>query len=226
MKHAKILDNALTALRRGSFVLLHDAARRENEIDLVIPARSITPAHIATMRQDAGGALCVVIPNAFAVSLGLRRMHEMLADLPDRHATVRELVEKRTPYGDAPAFCITMNHRSVRTGITDQNRARTIRSLARLFESPPEAWRSTFLSQYRTPGHVPLLIGAPSGVRERQGHTELSLHLAELAGVRPVMVLCEMLDGKTHRALTVPRAQAYARAHRLPLIEAKDVLAR
>jgi len=52
------LEEAISFLRKGEFILLHDANKRENEVDMVVAAEFVTPAHIARMRQDAGGLIC------------------------------------------------------------------------------------------------------------------------------------------------------------------------
>ena len=65
------LDEAISSLRKGEFILVHDANKRENEVDMVVAAEFVTPAHIARMRQDAGGLICLSINHSFAKSLGL-----------------------------------------------------------------------------------------------------------------------------------------------------------
>ncbi|MDE1829491.1 MAG: 3,4-dihydroxy-2-butanone-4-phosphate synthase, partial [Thaumarchaeota archaeon] len=69
------LEEAISSLKRGDFVLLHDGNTRENEVDMVVAADFITPEHIARMRQDAGGLICLSVNNAFAKNLGLSFMH-------------------------------------------------------------------------------------------------------------------------------------------------------
>ncbi len=73
------LETGLESLKRGEFVLLFDSANRENEIDMVVAAEFITPEHVARMRQNAGGLLCIALENNFAKSLELQYMHEILA---------------------------------------------------------------------------------------------------------------------------------------------------
>ena len=60
------LDSAIASLKRGEFILLHDSAGRENEIDMVTAGEFVTPEHVARMRQHAGGLLCISIDNDFA----------------------------------------------------------------------------------------------------------------------------------------------------------------
>ena len=64
-------EEAISSLRKGGFVLLHDANKRENEVDMVVAAEFVTPEHISRMRQDAGGLICLSIDHSFAKSLGL-----------------------------------------------------------------------------------------------------------------------------------------------------------
>ena len=72
------LDEALSSLRRGDFILLHDGGKRENEVDMVVAAEFVTPEHIKRMRMDAGGLICMSINNELASNLGLDYMHEIL----------------------------------------------------------------------------------------------------------------------------------------------------
>ena len=150
------LESAIESLKRGEFVLLHDSAGRENEIDMVVSAELITPEHVARMRQHAGGLLCLAIDDSFGKSLGVRYMHEILSDSLD--STSKEMIMGLAPYGDHPTFSITLNHYQTYTGITDRDRSLTIRELANLhkIENP----KNKFVSSFKTPGHVPLLIAS------------------------------------------------------------------
>ena len=75
------LAEAIAALKAGRFVLVHDDKARENEIDMVIAAEHIKPYHIATMRKDAGGLVCLALANEIANKLGLVYMHDIIADM-------------------------------------------------------------------------------------------------------------------------------------------------
>jgi 3,4-dihydroxy 2-butanone 4-phosphate synthase len=78
---------------------------------------------------------------------------------------------------------------------------------------------AAFADEFRTPGHVHLLRGAPALLDDRRGHTELGLALAEAAGVTPAVAGCEMLDDETGGALSTADARSYARRHDLPFVE-------
>ncbi|RNJ75570.1 MAG: 3,4-dihydroxy-2-butanone-4-phosphate synthase [Nitrosopumilus sp. B06] len=212
-----MLESALESLRRGEFVLLFDSAGRENEIDMVVAAEFITPEHISRMRRHAGGLVCTALEHSFAESLHLRYMHEMLAD--SEH---RDMVLGLAPYGDRPSFSISVNHHSTYTGITDRDRALTIQKIASIYGMSER--RKEFVSSFRTPGHVPLLVAADGLLAERRGHTEMSVYLARLAGLVPVTVVCEMLDAQTYAALTVKEAQKFAKQHAIPLVDGEELL--
>ena len=78
------LESAIESLKRGEFVLLHDSAGRENEIDMVVAAELMTPEHVARMRQHAGGLLCLAIDSIhLPKSLGVKYMHEILSESLD-----------------------------------------------------------------------------------------------------------------------------------------------
>ena len=89
------LTEAMGALKVGKFVLVHDDKGRENEIDMVVAAEHVTPAHIATMRQDAGGLLCLAIANEVTAKLGLVYMHDMIASMGKVNPVFSRLVEGR-----------------------------------------------------------------------------------------------------------------------------------
>lgn len=214
------IRSAADSLRRGEFVLLYDSEGRENEVDMLVAAQSVTPEHVARMRRHAGGMLCVAVGRQFADGLGLRYMHEILAgSLPPRY---RRMVEGAAPYGDYPTFSISVNHRQTRTGITDRDRALTIREVARLHGA--EDPRAGFASSFRAPGHVPLLIASGGLLSERRGHTEMSVYLAKTAGLAPAAAICEMMDAETYSALSAAKAQAYARQNAVPFLDCRELV--
>lgn len=212
------LESGLQSLKRGEFVLLFDSAGRENEIDLVAAAEFVTPEHVARMRQHAGGLLCIAIDNEFANSLGLRYMHDILAD----SSTDKEMIMGLAPYGDRPTFSISINHYQTYTGITDKDRSLTISEMAKILEVDNK--KKKFVSTFKTPGHVPLLLASKGLLETRQGHTEMSIYLTKLAGLKPVTAICEMMDAETYTALSIEKAEKYAKQNGLPLIDGKELL--
>jgi 3,4-dihydroxy 2-butanone 4-phosphate synthase len=213
------LESGLESLKRGEFVLLFDSAGRENEIDMVVAAEFVTPEHIARMRQHAGGLLCIAIDNDFANSLELKYMHEILAESTISN---KEMIMGLAPYGDHPTFSISINHYQTYTGITDKDRSLTIREMANLFSV--ENKKKKFTSSFKTPGHVPLLIASKGLMAARQGHTEMSVYLAQIAGLTPVTAICEMMDAETYTALSIDKAEKYAKHNAIPLIDGKELL--
>ena len=209
----------LESLKRGEFVLLFDSAGRENEIDMVVAAQFVTPEHVARMRQHAGGLLCIAIDYNFANSLELKYMHEILAESTFSN---KEMIMGLAPYGDHPTFSITINHYQTYTGITDQDRSLTIREMANIFNVDNK--RKKFVSSFKTPGHVPLLIASKGLLAQRQGHTEMSVYLTQIAGLTPVTAICEMMDAETYTALSIDKAEKYAKQNAIPLIDGKELL--
>jgi 3,4-dihydroxy 2-butanone 4-phosphate synthase len=212
------LESGLQSLKRGEFVLLFDSAGRENEIDMVVAAEYVTPEHVARMRQHAGGLLCIAIDSDFGNSLGLRYMHDILAE----SLTDKEMIMGLAPYGDRPTFSISINHYQTYTGITDKDRSLTIREMAKIFDVDNK--KKKFVSSFKTPGHVPLLLASKGLLQNRQGHTEMSVYLTKLAGLTPVTAICEMMDAETYTALSVEKAEKYARQNAIPLIDGKELL--
>ena len=219
------LDEAMAALKAGRFVLVHDDKGRENEIDMVVAAEHAKPHHVATMRNDAGGLVCLAIANEITAKLGLVYMHDMIAGMGKVNPVFSKLTEGRAAYGDKPSFSIAVNHRSTFTGITDQDRALTISKMAEVCRNIDSGGVDEFANDFRAPGHVPILIASRRLLQDRMGHTELCVYLAKLAGIVPAVTICEMMDSATHRALSIEAAQKYAARFNIPLVDASELKA-
>ncbi|MBX0324179.1 3,4-dihydroxy-2-butanone-4-phosphate synthase [Halomicroarcula sp. F13] len=206
--------DAVAAFARGEPVLIHDAADREGETDVVYPAGAVDPAAVARMRNDAGGLVCVALSDAVADALGLPFMQEVLD-----HPTS---ADHELGYDERSSFSITVNHRDTFTGITDEDRSLTIRELADVAAAPDD---EAFADEFRSPGHVHLLRAAPDLLADREGHTELGIALADAADQPPAAVVCEMLDDETGAALPPTAARAYAEREGLVYVEGASLLA-
>lgn len=110
------VEEAIIALRKGRFVLVHDEIGREDEIDMVMAAEQTNPHHIVTFRKIAGGLICLAIANESAVKLGLVYMHDIIHGLSGINPVFGKLTAGRSPYGDKPSFSISVNHRKTYTG--------------------------------------------------------------------------------------------------------------
>ncbi|HLG37800.1 MAG TPA: 3,4-dihydroxy-2-butanone-4-phosphate synthase [Nitrososphaera sp.] len=220
------LVEAITTLRAGRFVLVHDDKGRENEIDMVVAAEHAKPHHIATMRNDAGGLICLAIANEITTKLGLVYMHDMIAGMGKVNPIFSKLTQGKEAYGDKPSFSISVNHRSTYTGITDQDRALTISKMAEVCKNIDSGGVEEFAKNFRAPGHVPILIASKRLLHDRMGHTELCVYLANLAGINPAVAICEMMDSITHKALSIDAAQGYAAKFNIPLIDASELKTR
>ncbi|GAB3414949.1 3,4-dihydroxy-2-butanone-4-phosphate synthase [Haloparvum alkalitolerans] len=216
--HAAV-ERALEAFAAGEPVCVHDAADREGETDLIYPAEAVGPAAVRRMRNDAGGLICVAVGDAVADAFGL----PFLADALDHPA-----VDDNPDYDDRSSFSLPVNHRETFTGITDDDRARTISELgnaaAAVARDPGGYTPEDFAAEFRAPGHVHVLRGAPAGLADREGHTELGLALAAATDRAPAAVVCEMLDGATGGALSPADARAYAAANDIPFVEGAALL--
>ncbi|MHC3439020.1 3,4-dihydroxy-2-butanone-4-phosphate synthase [Natrialbaceae archaeon A-gly3] len=209
------VDRALEALAAGEPILVHDAADREGETDLIYHADAVTPEAVTRLRNDAGGLICVALGHGVAEAFDLPFFTETV----DHPATGSHDLG----YDERSSFSLTVNHRETYTGITDDDRSLTIRSLARAASEPA---KTDFASEFRVPGHVHILKGAPELLDQRQGHTELGLALAKAADLPPAVVVCEMLDDDNGKALSPADARAYADEHEFTYLEGADVLER
>ncbi|WP_233204003.1 3,4-dihydroxy-2-butanone-4-phosphate synthase [Halegenticoccus soli] len=210
------MARAIDAFRAGDPVLIHDFDDREGETDIVYPAGAVAPADVARLRNDAGGLVCVALSDGVAEAFGLPFLDETI-DHPS--AANHDLA-----YDSRSSFSLPVNHRGTFTGVTDEDRALTIAELAAAADAVDGDGgdgydASDFAAEFRSPGHVNLLRAAPGLLADRRGHTELGLALADAAGLPPAVVVCEMLDDETGKALPKGAARAYARRHGLVYLE-------
>jgi 3,4-dihydroxy 2-butanone 4-phosphate synthase/GTP cyclohydrolase II len=192
------VEAALTELAAGRAVVVVDDEDRENEGDLIFAAEMATPELVAFMVRYTSGFICAPITEAEADRL----------DLPPMFHTNQD------PRGTA--YTVTVDAIEGRsTGISAADRAHTIR----LLSSP-----DTKPTDFSRPGHVVPLRAKAGGVLRRPGHTEASIDLAVLAGLRPAGVLCEMVndDGTMMRR---PDLERFAAEHDLALISIADLIA-
>ncbi len=187
-----MLRKALELLRVGKPVFIYDSESREGEADMVFFAGVVDTHAITISRKFAGGLTCYVTSREVGSVLGLQYLEEAF-----RLLGYGELTRKRLGYGDPPNFSLWVNHVSVKTGIRDSDKAKTVRELDEVTRLITEEGKTAlavrkFYSEFVAPGHLPILLGR--GVRVRRGHTELSLALAELGGLRPSLIITEVLN--------------------------------
>jgi len=219
---------AIEAIQNGQMVLLYDFEDREGETDMVVPAISMTPQEVARMRLEAGGLICVAISSEAAEHLCLPFMSDILKLVSSNGCRLKldSICEQPgdLAYDTRSSFSISVNHRRVRTGITDIDRALTIQEIGKIVEQTTDNSKTNFGALFRSPGHVPLLRAAKGLLDERKGQTELSVALAHMAGVCPAMTVCEMLDAKTGKALTKKDSIDYARRHKLVFMTGQAIV--
>jgi 3,4-dihydroxy 2-butanone 4-phosphate synthase / GTP cyclohydrolase II len=192
------IERAVADLAAGRPVIVVDDEKRENEGDLIFAAEKATPELMAFMVRYTSGFICVPLTGADADRLELPPMYHTNQD---RRGT---------------AYAVTVDAREgVSTGISAADRAQTVRLLA----DP-----ATTAADLARPGHVVPLRARKGGVLRRPGHTEATIDLVELAGLRPAGVLCELVndDGTMMR---LPALEKFAAEHDLALISIADLIA-
>jgi len=210
------VEKAAAELSKGGIVIVYDGDEREGEADMVFHAGSVDPGRIERLRKDAGGLICLAIEKNIAEKMKLPFYTDILAS---SDSEVKAMECTKTAYKDKPAFAIPVNHKDVYTGITDNDRALTIKKMAELAEEQGDL-KAQLIKEFYSPGHVFLLIGR--GIETRKGHTELSLELARRADLSGMMVLCEMLGSGT--ALPKEKAREYAEKNNFAFIEGKEII--
>jgi 3,4-dihydroxy 2-butanone 4-phosphate synthase/GTP cyclohydrolase II len=191
------VEQAIEDIRAGKFVVVVDAADRENEGDLTIAAQFATPEAIAFMAKEGRGLICLCLTGDRCDELGLRQMTE----------------RNETPYGTA--FTVSIEAREgISTGISAHDRARTIQVAI-----DPSKGREDLVE----PGHVFPLRARRGGVLERAGQTEASVDLARLAGLNSAGVICEVMkdDGTMAR---VPDLIEFCVRHDMRIVTVADLI--
>jgi 3,4-dihydroxy 2-butanone 4-phosphate synthase len=218
---------ALRDLRDGRFALVYDADGREEETDMVIASEFVTSGTVRTMRRDAGGLICTTADPRIRESLGLPFLSEVFQGMAERYPVMKGLTPHDIPYDVKSAFSITINHRRTFTGITDDDRALTVKEFAELARkaiTQEDGWgKREFGRGFRAPGHVHLLNTSDKILETRFGHTELSTALVIMAGLVPSATVCEMM-GNDGKALPKADARSYADERGLVFLEGAEVV--
>lgn len=217
---------ALRALASGEPILVFDAPDREGETDLVFLSEKATPELVRLARKDAGGLICTAISDEIRRRLDLPFFSDLLALAKTEYPGVAHLSE-RPRYDRRSAFGITVNHRANFTGVPDNDRALTIRTVGEVARASSGLSDAALQDQFRTafisPGHVQLLYSAPGLFAERKGHTELAISLARMAGVSESATVCEML-GDSGGARAPEAAREYAEGHGFEFLEGRSII--
>lgn len=189
------IDDALVALREGRVIIVVDDEDRENEGDFVAAAEKVTPEIVAFMITHGRGLFCMPV----------------LPEVADR-LQLNPMVDHNTAPHQTP-YTIPVDHVSCRTGISAEERARTVQAILNPSTRPADLYR---------PGHLFPLVAKEGGVLRRAGHTEAAVDLARLAGLTPAGVICEITDG-IHMAGR-EKLHAMAREHDLPIVSIEALI--
>ncbi len=168
------IPEAIEALKRGKIIVVSDNENRENEGDLICAAEFATTENVNFIAKYAKGLICMPMDSATAKRL---KFPKMVEENTDNHET---------------AFTVSVDHISTKTGISAAERSVTALKCADENSKPED---------FRRPGHMFPLISQKNGVFDRQGHTEATVDLMRLAGLKPIGLCCEIMgdDGTMMR---------------------------
>lgn len=189
------VKKAIEALREGKIILVTDDEDRENEGDLICSAESATTENVNFLATYAKGLICTPMSREIAQKL---MFDPMVANNTDNHET---------------AFTVSVDYKDTTTGISAEERGLTARMCVAEDVRPAD---------FRRPGHMFPLIAKEGGVLERNGHTEATVDLMRLAGLKPCGLCCEIMreDGTMMRA---EELHAFAKEHKLPYMTIKEL---
>lgn len=188
--------SAIEAVKNGKGIIVVDNENRENEGDLIFSAETISEEQMAALIRDCSGIVCLCITDEKRKELGLDMM-------------VRQ---NRSQYGTA--FTVSIEAaKGVTTGVSAKDRVTTIKTAIEEGASGADI---------ASPGHVFPLVARPGGVLEREGHTEATVDMMKLAGLKPAGVLCELTnpDGTMMRRDDI---DIYAEKYGYPVITIEDM---
>ncbi|WP_034328275.1 bifunctional 3,4-dihydroxy-2-butanone-4-phosphate synthase/GTP cyclohydrolase II [Alkaliphilus transvaalensis] len=191
------IEEAIEDIRNGKMIVVVDDEDRENEGDLVAAAELTTPEIVNFMAKHGRGLICLPMTEERLRELD---MPQMVTKNTDEHGT---------------AFTVSIDHIDTTTGISAHERALTIQ------KTVDKAAKG---SDFKRPGHIFPLAAKRGGVLARSGHTEASVDLAQLAGLAPAGVICEIMneDGTMAR---VPELMDFIKEHNLKIITIADLIA-
>ncbi|MCI9575365.1 MAG: bifunctional 3,4-dihydroxy-2-butanone-4-phosphate synthase/GTP cyclohydrolase II [Clostridiales bacterium] len=191
------VEEALEELRQGKIILVTDDEDRENEGDMICAAEFATPENVNFMATYAKGLICMPMSKAFTQKLGLTQMVE---NNTDNHAT---------------AFTVSIDHVDTTTGISASERSLTALKCVEEGAKPED---------FRRPGHMFPLEAKDGGVLVRTGHTEATVDLCRLAGLKECGLCCEIMrdDGTMMRSTELQR---FAQKHQMKFITIADLIA-
>ena len=191
------IEDALADLRAGKIIMVTDDENRENEGDLICAAEFATGENINFMAVNAKGLICTPISEEIAEKFEL---FPMVAKNTDNHET---------------AFTVSIDHVSTSTGISAFDRSLTAIALTKDDTKP---------SDFRRPGHMFPLIAVKNGVFARQGHTEATVDLCRLAGLKEAGLCCEIMSADGHMA-RLPELDKMRKEWGMKLISIADLIA-
>lgn len=191
------VHKGLHSLQNGQGILVVDDEDRENEGDLIFSAQHLTREQMAMLIRDCSGIVCLCLTDEKVRSLGLPMMCE----------------DNKSAYQTAFTASIEAAE-GVTTGVSAQDRVTTIHAA-----TANDACAQDLVS----PGHVFPIRAQPGGVLVRRGHTEATVDLMRLAGLRPYGVLCEVTnpDGTMAR---LPQIVEYGLQHGMPVLSVDDIV--
>ena len=189
------IEEALEDLRQGKMILCTDDPDRENEGDLICAAEFATTENVNFMATHGKGLICMPMSYGYVQKL---QFPQMVTRNTDNHET---------------AFTVSIDHVDTTTGISAAERALTARKCVDPDAKPPD---------FRRPGHMFPLLAKDNGVLERNGHTEATVDLMRLAGLREVGLCCEIM-GEDGTMLRSPALQEKAKQWGLKFITIRDL---
>lgn len=191
------VERALHSIRNGQGVIVTDDEQRENEGDIIFAAETLTPFQMNMLIRAGTGIVCLCLTPE---KVGALALPMMVQDNTSRFGTT---------------FTVSVDSaRGIATGVSAADRVTTVRVAIADGARPEDLAR---------PGHVFPLRAVPGGVLERRGHTEATIDLVRLSGLKPCGVLCELMNPDGTMA-HLPEVVTFATKHDMPVVTIEDLV--
>lgn len=178
------------------------------------------------MRKDGGGLIILMISSEIGHLYQLPFLSDLYAENESDYPILHQLIANDIPYDQHSSFSLYINHRKTFTGITDEDRALTMKRFAELSDHCLNHNDDPVIllgEEFRTPGHIPICMASNKPLTNRFGHTELAIALLKMAKLTPVASGCEIM-GDNGKALSKTKAKQYANDHGLCFLEGKKIV--
>jgi len=209
----KKISNASAELKKGKIVLIYLPDERETA--MMVAAEKINLRTMENMKTLASGDVSCVVDYSLSKKLCLYFLIDILKYAERNFPVLKEKIKSKS------SSSIPLDHVKCKTGSSHRDKLLLIRELIKIVKSKQY---DKFHNIVSTPGHLKFFIASEGLLEKRQGHTELSIALTNIAKMCPVAIISSMRDTKTGEMMPKKNAMQYAKKHNLIFLDSKEII--